>query len=231
MNRKNLIAIAVAAVVVVVLIVVVPGLGNDDEPTNTTAGTTAAAAQGSAPPISPDATQPPGHPDVNGSADATSTAAPTVDVAPLEEAYKKDPKDVANLLLLGKAYLEGQRTEDAVKKFNEVLAVDAKNSEAQTALAMVDFNAGKTAEAQKQLEEIAKADPKSQAALYSLAIIYFSANNRDKAKATWEKVVAIDSTTEYGALAAQFVELMSGSGGASTGENPHAGSTPTTAAK
>jgi hypothetical protein len=235
MNRKNLIAIAVAAVVVVVLIIVIPSLGKKDD-TAGVAGSGGAATGQSAPPISPDATVPPGHPSIDGSSTAgagqtTGTTLPSADVTKLESDYKANPKDAAAGLALARAYMDANRTADATKVYNEILVVDPKNSDAKVGLAMIAFNGGDTAGAQSKLEAIVKDDPKSQNAQYSLAVIYFSANQRDKAKATWEKVVALDPQSELGSLAAQFIQLMSSSKGTgSSGQaNPHSGgAVPTT---
>ena len=61
MNRKNLIAIAIAAIVVVALVIIVPGLASNKG--DDTGANTAAAGNGqTAPPISPGDTLPPGHP-------------------------------------------------------------------------------------------------------------------------------------------------------------------------
>lgn len=228
MNKKYLVAIAIAAVVVVALIVVIPSLGSDNgagvvQGTGTSQGQTA-------PPIAPGETLPEGHPDVSGS-QGQQQSGPTTDeiVKAAEEAYKAKPKDLPTLLTLGDAYLQAGRSDDAVKIFNEALAVAPNSTEAKAGLAMADYVKGDTAGAQAKLEKLVQDDPKSQVALYDLAVLYFSGNQRDKAKEAWQKVVDIDAQSDLGQMSKQFLDLMSQAKG--SGENPHStGSTTATTA-
>ncbi|MHB8869051.1 MAG: tetratricopeptide repeat protein [Thermoleophilia bacterium] len=215
MNTKYLIAIIVAAVVVVGLIVIVPNLGSD----GTGVANTPTTGAGSAPPISPDATVPEGHPEVSGDTGSGPTAEDAVAAA--EEAYNADPKNIEAILGLGDAYLQANRVDDAVKTLNEALALEPDNSTAKAGLAMADFVKGDTAGAQSKLEAVISEAPEDQIALYDLAIVYFSTDQRDKAKETWEKVVAANPTSELGQMAQQFVDMMGQT--EASGGSPHAG--------
>lgn len=223
MNRKNLIAMAVAAVLVVVLIIVLPPLLSGDS------GGSAPVAQGvgdgQAPPISDDATLPPDHPDVDeqGGEGQSGGAAPQAEelVAAAEKAYQEKPKDLNVLLTLGDAYLQASKPAEAEKIFSEALAVDPASSDAKAGISMVKFVKGDVQGAKADLEKVTQEDPKNQTALYDLAIVYFSSDERDKAKATWQQCADVDPKSELGVLAQQFLTLMSGS--TSSGENPHGG--------
>jgi len=229
MNRKYLVAIAVAAVVVIGLIIIIPLLtGGGDDTAAVPSGDTSVQA----PPLAPGATMPPGHPAVGGDTgqpgDTTGTTV-SLDafVASAEAAYKANPKDMKALLALGDAYIQANRPDDAAKIFQEALALEPDNSDARAGVAMVALVKGDTAKAQSDLEAIIKDDPNSQSAHYNLAIIFFSANQKDKAKAEWEKALAIDSGSELGKMSEQFLALMSSSGG--SGQNPHGGTSTTQA--
>ncbi len=218
MNTKYLIAIIVAAVVVVGLIVIVPNLGSG----GTGVANTPTTGDGSAPPISPDATVPEGHPEVSGDTEGTGPTAEDI-VAAAEEAYNADPKNIEAILDLGDAYLQANRLDDAVKILNEALALEPDNSTAKAGLAMADFVKGDTAGAQSKLEAVIAEAPEDQVALYDLAIVYFSTDQRDKAKQTWEKVVAANPVSELGQMAQQFVDMMGQT--EASGGSPHDGDT------
>jgi flagellar basal body-associated protein FliL len=231
MNRKYLIAIIVAAIVVVGLIVVIPNLGAADGTTVTT------LAGGTAPPISPDATVPDGHPSVDG---GTGSGAGTAEdlVKTAEEAYNADPKNIGAILDLADAYLQANSLDDATRVLNEALALEPNNSTAKAGLAMVDFTKGDAAGAQTKLEAVTAEAPNDQVALYDLAIVYFSTDQRDKAKETWAKASAVDPTSDLGQMAQQFVDMMGqteasgasphGADGGMTGTTSASGATPTT---
>lgn len=222
MNTKYLIAIIVAAVVVVGLIVIVPNLDSGGTSVANTPTT------GSAPPISPDATQPPGHPDVSGD---TGDAGPTPEdiVAAAKEAYDADPTNIDAILDLGDAYLQANRLDDATGILNEALALEPDNSTAKAGLAMVDFVNGDAAGAQSKLEAIVAEAPEDQIALYDLAIVYFSTNQRDQAREAWEKVVEVNPVSELGQMAQQFVDMMGQTD--ASGASPHGGDTTATTAQ
>ncbi|MHB0980891.1 MAG: tetratricopeptide repeat protein [Thermoleophilia bacterium] len=223
MNTKYLIAIIVAAVVVVGLIVIIPNLGSD----GTGVANTPTTGNGSAPPISPDATVPEGHPEVAGSdAQATGPTAEEI-VATAEAAYKADPKNVEAILGLGDAYLQANRLDDATKVLNEALVIEPTNSTAKAGLAMVDFVKGDTAGAQSKLEAVVAEAPEDQVALYDLAIVYFSTDQRDKAKEMWAKVVEANPVSDLGQMAQQFVDMMGQT--EASGGSPHGATTDTTA--
>ena len=227
MNRKNLIAIAVAAIVVVALVVIIPRLTSKGDDT---ASNTQTAANGqTAPPISPGETMPPGHPSVDASASTTAT---TQDASALvtaaEAAYKANPKDVPTLLNLGDVYIQANRPDDATKIFNEALAVDASNSTAKVGLAMAKFVKGDAAGAQADLEALVVVNPKDQAAQYNLGVVYFQNGQTDKAKAAWVAAAAIDPASTLGAMSKQFVDMMANSSGGGSGSNPHGAAATTT---
>ena len=218
MNRKNLIAIAIAAIVVVALVIIVPGLASNKG--DDTGANTAAAGNGqTAPPISPGATVPPGHPAIGGDSSGSTTATTdfTAVVKAAEDAYKAKPKDLQTLLALGDVYIQANRPDDAVKIFNEALVVDANSSLAKVGLAMAKFGKGDVAGAQADLEKLVVLNPKDQTAQYNLAVVYFQAGQTDKAKAAWVAAAAIDPASELGAMSQQFVDMMaSSSGGGAT---------------
>jgi len=216
MNRKYLIAIIVVAIVVVGLIVAIPNLvGSADGTTDTTVA---------APPISPDAAVPDGHPST-GDTGTGPTAEELVKTA--EEAYKADPKNVDLILALAEAYLQANNPDEATRLLDEAAALEPDNPKVKSGFAMVDFVKGDLAAAQAKLEAVIAETPDDQGALYNLAIVYFSADQRDKAKETWAKAAAVDATTELGKMAQQFVDMMDQT--AASGSSPHeAGTTSTT---
>jgi cytochrome c-type biogenesis protein CcmH/NrfG len=228
MNRKNLIAIAVAAIVVVALVVIVPGLASKGD-TATTNAQTAAGGQ-TAGPISPGDTVPPGHPAVDASASTTGTTLDaTALVTAAEAAYKAKPKDLQTLLSLGDVYIQTNRPDDATKIFNEALGVDSTSSLAKVGLAMAKFVKGDATGAQADLEALVVANPKDQTAQYDLAIVYFQAGQTDKAKAAWVAAAAIDPASELGNMSQQFVTMMNSPSGSSSGSsNPHGTAAATT---
>jgi cytochrome c-type biogenesis protein CcmH/NrfG len=212
MNKKYLVAIAVVAVIVVALAVIIPSLGSQDK--TTVAQQTTTSGQVSAPPLAPGATMPPNHPAISGVTSDASAAATQAGasldqiVKTAEDAYKKNPKDMAAVLTLGDAYFQAQRLDDSTRLYNEALALDSKSPDARAGLAMIDYSKGNKDAAVAALKQISQENPSNQTALYNLAVIYFSDNQRDLAKSTWQQVAGIDATTQFGQLAQQFVDLM-----------------------
>ncbi|MCL4367973.1 MAG: tetratricopeptide repeat protein [Actinobacteria bacterium] len=226
MNRKNLIAIAVAAIVVVALVIIVPGLASNKG--DDTAASTQTASNGqTAPPISPGATVPPGHPAIDASGSTTATTDMTALVKAAEDAYKAKPKNLQTLLNLGDVYIQANKPDDATKIFNEALVVDANSSLAKVGLAMAKFVKGDATGAQADLEKLIAADPKDQTAQYDLAIVYFQAGQTDKAKVAWVAAAAIDPASDLGKMSQQFVDMMKNSS-SSGSSNPHGSSAATT---
>lgn len=221
MNTKYLIAIAVAAVVVVALIVVVPGL---DSGGSEAADTTSGNGQ-DAPAISEGDTMPADHPDVDEGSSGTGTDS-TVNaglqeaIAAAEEEYENNSGNVDAVNALADLYMQANRMEEALGLYEEALELDSGSVAANVGVAMIDLAEGDEGTALTRMEEIVEDNPDSQLAHYSLAVAYFSTDDREAAQAEWEKTVSIDSTSELGELAQQFIDLMQGG---DSSDNPHGG--------
>jgi tetratricopeptide (TPR) repeat protein len=104
------------------------------------------------------------------------------------EPVKQNGRDAAKLERL---FLEAEKAkviedwETAIKNYREVIAADAKNSNAHFQLAQIYFNQNKLAEAQKEAEEAAKLDGSNKWYLEMLATIYMAQGKAKEAESTF----------------------------------------------
>ena len=201
--RRSLALSAVGVAVAVAAAVVVVGMNSGG---GEAAGASGGAAAGTTGPL------PSGHPSVavdqGEQATVTGANGGGDQVSLLEKRRAKDPRDVAVLLDLGKAYFMRQRLQQAAQTYSEALAQEPGSTKAQVGLALVWHAQGESKRAEAALLQVLAAHPDDQEAHYSLAIVYFSNGRVGEAKAEWQTAARIDPASITGRRSQSFVDLL-----------------------
>jgi cytochrome c-type biogenesis protein CcmH len=104
----------------------------------------------------------------------TGGGGPGNQVAPsltdLEASVARDPRDVLALVALGDAYLEVERSSDAVTVYMQALEIEPDNVPASLALGVVLLSAGRPAEAQGLFDRVLVSSPDQPDALLYRAL-------------------------------------------------------------
>lgn len=89
----------------------------------------------------------------------------------LEAKAKDNPKDVTVLMDLAETYLYASKPDQAVKTYEQVLALDPNNAEASIDIATIYYYSSKNDQAITQLKELINKDPNNQSAHYLYGIV------------------------------------------------------------
>jgi cytochrome c-type biogenesis protein CcmH/NrfG len=114
------------------------------------------------------------------------TRNPMEDIMAFKARLDKDPKDLEALIALANANMMISRFDAAQDLYLRALAVNPKNLEVRTNLAIAYKYGGKPDQALAELQKNLAADPKDDHTLYNLGFLYLF-DKQDKAKAieTW----------------------------------------------
>ncbi len=148
-------------------------------------------------PLPPNATLPSNHPPVtapSATPDASGadrplpagTRNPMEDIMAFKARLDKDPKDLEALIALANANMMISRFDAAQDLYLRALAVNPKNLEVRTNLAIAYKYGGKPDQALAELQKNLAADPKDDHTLYNLGFLYlFDKHDKAKAIQTW----------------------------------------------
>jgi len=89
----------------------------------------------------------------------------------LEAKAKENPGDVNVLMDLAETYLYASKADQAVKIYEQVLALDPNNAEARIDIATIYYYSSKNDQAISQLKELINKDPNNQSAHYLYGIV------------------------------------------------------------
>ena len=92
-------------------------------------------------------------------------------IGQLMQRLEQNPKDVAALRDLGRAFMRMQAWAEAERFWNRLLELEPDNAAARQQLAMCLFRLQEFASAAKELKEVLKLDPDNGYALFNLGII------------------------------------------------------------
>jgi tetratricopeptide (TPR) repeat protein len=147
-------------------------------------------------------------------APAASTAN-TQQRATLDEARVKEltatvtsnPKNADATLQLANVYFDGERYEDAIKWYEQVLKLDPKNVDASTDLGVSYYYLDQSDRALQQFEYSLKLNPTHTKTLLNQGVVMaFGKKDLDGASAAWQKVVDIAPNSPEGQAAKRALE-------------------------
>jgi cytochrome c-type biogenesis protein CcmH/NrfG len=154
---------------------------------------------------------------------ATASAAPPEQAPPpldveraadLERRAKAQPADAAVRVQLANVYYDARRFDLAIPWYEAALAIDARNVNASTDLAISYYYTNQIDRALAQIDKSLAVDPRHVKSLLNQGIIRFGKEDRRGAAESWEKVVAIAPDSDEARMARQGLDgLKSGHGG------------------
>jgi len=155
-------------------------------------------------------------------------AAPVLDqarVQALQTIINNDPKNAEAHVQLGNAYFDAERYADAIKYYEQAIALDPKNVDASTDLGVSYYYTNRADDALKQFEHSLSINPQHTKTLLNQGIVLaFGKRDMNAAAESWKKVVAIAPQSQEGQAAQRGLEGIASSQSGSGGTTPNAGS-------
>jgi cytochrome c-type biogenesis protein CcmH/NrfG len=153
------------------------------------------------------ARQPPSAPAEAQSPQAQARSAPPLDesrAAALKEQAESNPKNAATRVELGNLYFDHDRFSDAVRWYQEALALEPRNADVSTDLGIAYYYLNQPDVALKQFESSLAMDPRHTKTLLNIGIVRaFGKQDLEGAARAWERVIEIAPTSSEAATARQ----------------------------
>jgi len=144
-------------------------------------------------------------------------------VQQLTTILNSDPKNVGAAVQLGNTYFDAERYPEAIKWYEQALAIDPKNADASTDLGVSYYYTNRPDEALKQFENSLRIDPKHTKTLLNKGIVLaFGKQDLNGAAASWQKVVELAPNSPEAQAAQRGLEGIASSRG---GQRSGGGST------
>jgi len=155
-------------------------------------------------------------------------------VRALTAAAEQRPQDVAVRIELANLYFDGERFADAIKWYEQALALDPGNVNASTDLGVSYYYTNQADRALAQFDVSLGIDPKHTKTLLNQGIVRaFGKQDLDAAAQSWQKVIELAPDSAEGRAARQALDGMKsahpgigGAGGTGGAAAPAAGTPP-----
>jgi tetratricopeptide (TPR) repeat protein len=130
-------------------------------------------------------------------------------VQALQTIVNSDPKNVQAREQLANTYFDGERYQDAVKWYEDVLRLDPKNVNASTDLGVSYYYLNQPDRALKQFDHSLAIDPRHTKTLLNQGIVRaFGKQDLTGATSSWQKVVEISPDSPEGQAAKRALDSM-----------------------
>jgi tetratricopeptide (TPR) repeat protein len=130
-------------------------------------------------------------------------------VQALQTIINSDPKNAEARVQLANTYFDGERYQDAIKWYEEALALDPKNVNASTDLGVSYYYVNNPDRALKQFDYSLSIDPKHTKTLLNQGIVRaFGKQDLDGATASWQRVVELSPDSQEGQAARRALDTM-----------------------
>jgi tetratricopeptide (TPR) repeat protein len=148
---------------------------------------------------------------------ATAAATSGQASAPLDEARatalaqtaERNPRDVNVRLDLGNLYFDAERFEDAVRWYEQALAIEPRNVNASTDLGIAYYYMNQPDRALQQFDHSLAIDPRHTKTLLNLGIVRaFGKDDLDGAAQAWQRVVEYAPDSAEGKRARQALDSL-----------------------
>ena len=134
----------------------------------------------------------------------------TLDEARVKElttTLASDPKNADVTLQLANTYFDGERYQEAIKWYEQVLKLDPKNVDASTDLGVSYYYTDQADRALQQFDYSLKIDPSHTKTLLNQGVVMaFGKQDLNGASAAWQKVVDIAPNSPEGQAAKRALE-------------------------
>ena len=140
-----------------------------------------------------------------------SSAAPLDEsrAATLAQAAERDPRDVRVRLELGNLFFDAERFEDAVRWYEQALAIEPRNVSASTDLGIAYYYMNQPDRALQQFDRSLAIDPRHTKTLLNLGIVRaFGKDDLEGATQALERVVEYAPDSPEGKRAKQALDSM-----------------------
>ena len=123
---------------------------------------------------------------------------------------KHDPAEAVRTANLGVAFINQQRMDKAVEKFDEALRLDPSLTIAELDKGIALLNLQKLKEAETALNRVAAIDPKNPRVWYNLGLVHRSLGQNDLGINDFKKVIALDDkdADAYYLLGSMYLQLQ-----------------------
>jgi cytochrome c-type biogenesis protein CcmH/NrfG len=141
-----------------------------------------------------------------------ASQAPPLDEAKVKafrSAADSEPKNAAPRAQLGDLYFNSERFDDAVKWYEEALALTPNDARVGSQLAMAYYYTNQTDRALQQLERTVKTDPKHAEAWLNLGFVRaFGKQDLNGAEQAWQQVVKLAPDAPEGQAAKRAIDSL-----------------------
>jgi cytochrome c-type biogenesis protein CcmH/NrfG len=138
---------------------------------------------------------------------AQARTAPPLDesrAAALKERADSNPKDASTRVELGNLYFDHDRYSEAVRWYQEALALEPKNADVSTDLGIAYYYMNQPDAALKQFERSLAVDPRHTKTLLNIGVVRaFGKQDLEGAVRAWERVIEIAPSSSEAATARQ----------------------------
>jgi cytochrome c-type biogenesis protein CcmH/NrfG len=118
-------------------------------------------------------------------------------IAALEEAVAKDPKNAEAWIELGNLYFDAQKIDGAIHAYETALKVKPDNANVITDLGVMYRKKGQAKEALALFNKAHEINPKHEVSLFNAGVVLMHDLNQPKeARAAWEKLVELNPSAK-----------------------------------
>jgi cytochrome c-type biogenesis protein CcmH/NrfG len=161
-------------------------------------------------PVAPPAAMPPAAPP--GMAPGSPVPAPG-QIAALEQAAAKDPKNARAWTQLGDAYFDSHQPGNAVDAYGKALALDPNNPNVLTDQGVMYRELGQYQKALANFEKASQIDPSHIQSIFNIGVVYATnLNQPEKAIQAWNRVIQMAPASPQAAQARQLIEAQKAAG-------------------
>jgi tetratricopeptide (TPR) repeat protein len=134
-------------------------------------------------------------------------------VQALTTVIKSDPKNAEAVVQLANTYFDAERYQDAIKWYEQGVALDPRNPDASTDLGISYYYTGQTDRALQQFEKSLKIDPKHTKTMLNQGVVLaFGKQDLAGAAAAWKQVVALSPDSPEGQAARRALDGIAAAG-------------------
>ena len=151
----------------------------------------------------------------------TTRQAPPLDEARVQSLMtiiKSDPKNAGAVVQLANTYFDAERYQDAIKWYEEGLALDPRNPDVSTDLGISFYYTGQTDRALKQFEHSLTLDSRHTKTMLNQGIVLaFGKQDLAGAEAAWKRVIELAPDSAEAQAARRGLEGIAAAGHPGTG--------------
>ncbi len=127
----------------------------------------------------------------------------------LKHSVEKNPNNVSHRKALGQLLMDGHQPKEAIKYFEEALALTPKDDSLLFDMTMCYFTERQYDKALITTEKILSFSPKRPQALYNKGVILSAMGKAEEAEKTWKKLIAVMPSSDEAKMAKNYLSKIS----------------------